>query len=136
MAARTQALRFAGGMVVTTALLTALSGQASASATPEPTPPPARTTPSPDEPPGPSPAPTPTVVAPDPSAPPAPAAPRPTDRRQVRAVPVGAPETGGGSTAVDPAGAEAADPWFALGGLGVAGAAAGAVVVRRRAQRG
>jgi hypothetical protein len=117
---RARAGRLAGGLVVATALLGALPGQALAtSPTPAPAPPTAPVTTAPTESAVPRPAP--------PTARPVPATER--SQPQVRQVPAGAPDTGGGSTADDagvPNGA-----LLALGALAAAGTA-GALVTRRR----
>ncbi|MFD1655235.1 hypothetical protein [Pseudonocardia alaniniphila] len=116
---RARAGRLAGGLVVATALLGALPGQAlAAPPTPALAPPTAPVTPAPAE------------SAPRPAVPPAPPLP-PTESRQpqVRQVPTGAPDTGAGSTADDARVPDGA--LFALGALAAAGAA-GALVTRRR----
>jgi hypothetical protein len=117
---RARAGRLAGGLVVATALLGALPGQAlAAPPTPAPAPPTAPVTAAPAE------------SAPRPAEPPM-ARPVPaTESRQpqVRQVPAGAPDTGGGSTADDDRVPDGA--LLALGALAAAGAA-GALMTRRR----
>jgi hypothetical protein len=116
---RARAGRLAGGLVVATALLGALPGQALAtSPTPAPAPPTAPVTTAPAE------------SAPLPAAPTARPVPATESRQpQVRQVPAGAPDTGGGSAADDPGVPDGA--LLALGALAAAGTA-GALVSRRR----
>ncbi|WP_433289604.1 hypothetical protein ACQPZQ_39420 [Pseudonocardia sp. CA-142604] len=117
---RARAGRLAGGLVVATALLGALPGQAfAAPPTPAPAPPTAPVTTAPAE------------SASRPGEPPLsrPAPPTESRRPQVRQVPAGAPETGGGSAADDTGVPDGA--LLALGALAAAGAA-GALVTRRR----
>jgi hypothetical protein len=117
---RARAGRLAGGLVVATALLGAFPGQALAtSPTPAPAPPTAPVTTVPAE------------SAPRPAAPATSRPIPPTESRQpqVRQVPAGAPDTGGGSAADDAGVPDGA--LLALGALAAAGAA-GALVSRRR----
>jgi hypothetical protein len=120
---RQRARRFAGGLVVATALLIAVPGQALAASTP----------PAPAPPPMATPAPVPFTAAPVPAphtSPPTPerAPAPPTARGQISQIPSGAPDTGGGSTAGD-----TEMVLVALGMLGLAGAAGlGGALARRR----
>ena len=113
---RARAGRLAGGLVVATALLGALPDQAFANpATPAPAPVTA----------------VPAESAPRPAAPTTSLPTPPTESRQpqVRQVPAGAPDTGGGSAADDAGVPDGV--LLALGALAAAGAA-GALVTRRR----
>jgi hypothetical protein len=110
---RQRARRFAGGLVVATALLIAVPGQALATSTP------------------PAPAPVPVKVAPVPAprtSPPTQERAPATARGQISQIPSGAPDTGGGSTAGD-----TEMVLVALGMLGLTGAAGlGGALARRR----
>jgi hypothetical protein len=118
---RARAGRLAAGLVVATALIGALPGQALAAPlppTPAPAPPTAPATSAPAE----------SASRPTPPSA-APAPPTESRRPQVRQVPAGAPDTGGGSAADDAGVPDGA--LLALGALAAAGAA-GALVTRRR----
>jgi hypothetical protein len=118
---RQRARRFAGGLVVATALLIAVPGQALATSTP----------PAPAPPPTATPAPVPLKVAPVPAprtSPPTQERAPATARGQISQIPSGAPDTGGGSTAGD-----TEMVLVALGMLGLTGAAGlGGALARRR----
>jgi hypothetical protein len=120
---RQRARRFAGGLVVATALLIAVPGQALATSTPPAPAPPPMATPAP-APLTAAPVPAPRTSPPTRERPPA----QQTARGQVSQIPSGAPDTGGGSTAGD-----TEIVLVALGMLGLTGAAGlgGALATRR-----